>query len=442
MPHNSPRWTNASISKLPQGVDPVQFAIGRAREITLEAIENGWSGPPYDPLELARYLGIAVEPREGISEARTVPAGKKGFRIEFNPNRPRGRLRYSIAHEIAHTFFPDCEEKIRHRLDREEMTGDEWQLEMLCNIAAAELLMPIGTLPDLRTQIVSIEALMRLRRKFDVSIEALLLRFIRLTTQPCALFSASRADEDQEAIRYRVDYAVASSSWAGNIPLGMMLPESSVVGECTAIGFTGKAEERWQPNHMVHVECVGAPPYPNRLYPRVLGFITDPDNAPPAVRAITYVQGDATKPMGKDPRIISHIVNDRSATWGAGFSRQLARLYPDAQIDFRAWTRNSEDFHLGGVRLFGAPKFLQIASMVAQEGFGPSNQPRIRYPALETCLGILADHAATHNGTVHMPRIGCGIAGGKWDVVEELVENLLVQRGIQVLVYDLPPRRR
>ncbi|CAM5711440.1 hypothetical protein [Streptomyces coeruleorubidus] len=38
--------------------------------------------------------------------------------------------------------------------------------------------------------------------------------------------------------------------------------------------------------------------------------------------------------------------------------------------------------------------------------------------------------------TVHMPRIGCGLAGGKWSRVEPLIEERLIRRGIQATVHD------
>ena len=35
-----------------------------------------------------------------------------------------------------------------------------------------------------------------------------------------------------------------------------------------------------------------------------------------------------------------------------------------------------------------------------------------------------------------MPRIGCGLAGGKWSRVEPLIIERLVKRDIAVTVYD------
>jgi Zn-dependent peptidase ImmA (M78 family) len=76
-------------------------------------------------------------------------------------------VRFSIAHEIAHTLFSDVAEQTRHR-GGAATTTDEWQLEMLCNLAAAEFVMPIGSLPP-TDQLPKIEELMCERRNFDVS---------------------------------------------------------------------------------------------------------------------------------------------------------------------------------------------------------------------------------------------------------------------------------
>jgi hypothetical protein len=36
-----------------------------------------------------------------------------------------------------------------------------------------------------------------------------------------------------------------------------------------------------------------------------------------------------------------------------------------------------------------------------------------------------------------MPRIGCGLAGGKWDLIEPLLDEYLAMAGLDVCVYDL-----
>jgi hypothetical protein len=68
----------------------------------------------------------------------------------------------------------------------------------------------------------------------------------------------------------------------------------------------------------------------------------------------------------------------------------------------------------------------------------PANPVAIRYDAPARCLSTLAGRL--EEGTIiHMPRIGCGLAGGSWDQVEPLLETHLAQAGFNVRVYGLPP---
>ncbi len=35
-----------------------------------------------------------------------------------------------------------------------------------------------------------------------------------------------------------------------------------------------------------------------------------------------------------------------------------------------------------------------------------------------------------------MPRIGCGLAGGKWEEIEKIIIRTLIHRQVDVYVYD------
>jgi O-acetyl-ADP-ribose deacetylase (regulator of RNase III) len=60
----------------------------------------------------------------------------------------------------------------------------------------------------------------------------------------------------------------------------------------------------------------------------------------------------------------------------------------------------------------------------------------VRYEAIGAALAALAPLALEQGASVHMPRIGCGLAGGRWERVEPLVRDALVSRGVPVTVYD------
>jgi Zn-dependent peptidase ImmA (M78 family)/O-acetyl-ADP-ribose deacetylase (regulator of RNase III) len=434
------RWSNPSVRLLAGQSDPVEAVLKRARETVLMAIDKGWSGPPFDPIALSGILGIPVFPRADIRDARTVPQGEAGICIEYNPTRPRGRLRYSIAHEIAHTLFPDCAEQIRYRSAHHEMKGDDWQLEMLCNIGAAEFLMPIGSLQRQLIEDPSIDRVLVMRSQFDVSTEAILIRLVQVSERPCSAFVASKVERGNRAGSYRLDYVITSRGSVDSTQSGSMLPDPAIIGECTAIGYTAKGNILFPgQNTPAHIECVGIPPYPGSLHPRVAGFL----NSGPAMEAgssISYLKGNALEPRGESTKIIVHIVSDATPNWGGrSFAVAVKQKWPTTQRDFRTWVEsNRRNLKLGQVHVVRAAEETFVASMVCQSGYGPSVQPRIRYAALEETLKGVAEVAKKLQASVHMPRIGTGQAGGAWFIVEELIRSTLTNAGVSTTVYDLP----
>jgi len=427
----------------PVDEDAVMAIVDRARETVLRAADAGWSGPPFDPLQLADILGIPTRPRVDILDARTVPhACKARVLIEYNPNRPRGRMRYSIAHEIAHTFFPDCAEQVRYRYAKDELHAVDRRLEMLCNIAAAELLMPAGSFLSLAGEQASVRHLVGLAKHFDVSLEALFLRFVRLSAIPCAMFVASSEIDAIDCRHYRIDYAVGARNWEGGLPRQLSAAAVQTISECTGVGFTAIGHESFGSGQRMRLECVGLPPYPGSVMPRVLGFLACPSPASKEA-GISYLVGDALEPRGAGERLIAHVVNDKTPTWGGGFALGVRARYPVAQTTLQADVRSGRmALSLGNVHCVRVATSLSVFSMVAQHGYGPSDCPRIRYAAMERCLMSLGDVAAKERASVHMPRIGCGQAAGQWSIVSELIGQHVCRRGVEVVVYDLPGGER
>jgi O-acetyl-ADP-ribose deacetylase (regulator of RNase III) len=432
-------WTNPSVTSLARSKDPIRAIEAKARETVLAAAQEGWEGPPFDPFKLAELLKITVVPSYDVLDARTVPVGSSGFQIEFNPNRPLGRIRFSVAHEISHTFFPDCSETVRNRALTGELRDDEWQLELLCNIGAAELLMPTD-LGDLEHEPVNIENLLRLRKEYDVSAEALCLRVVKLTDRPCAMFAAARPRRSEDRPVYRIDYSIPSRTWPIHVPQGLEVSDQTVVAGCTAVGYTAKGQEQWHPTlPSFMVECVGIPPYPDHRFPRVVGVLSAEDGLKKEAPRIINLIGDATEPRGGGARIIAHVVNDRTPRWGGGFALEVRKKWRFVQDDFIQWVElKKENLALGNIHLTPISENLSIIHMIAQHGYGPSAKPRIRYTALRECLSKLATIAANQGASVHMPRIGAGQAGGNWGLIRNLIDEELTLGGIRVAVYDLP----
>ncbi|WP_393096970.1 macro domain-containing protein [Streptomyces sp. LN325] len=153
---------------------------------------------------------------------------------------------------------------------------------------------------------------------------------------------------------------------------------------------------------------------------------------------ITYVRGDATVPAVKGVKLIAHVCNDIGG-WGKGFVLALSRRWPEPEKAYRAWHRGRahNDFGLGAAQFVQVERHVWVANLIGQRGIrtGSKGVP-VRYEAIDAALGRLADQAVALDASVHMPRIGCGLAGGAWSRVEPLITQRLVRRGIAVSVYD------
>jgi hypothetical protein len=429
------KWTHPSARLLAAEGDPVEVMTERARALTLQMIERGWPGPPFDPLWVANELDVEVVPVADAADARTVPTGEGSFgvRIEYNPSRPLSRRRFSLAHEVGHLLFPDVAEATRNRAAVDRAASDDWQLELLCNIAAAEIAMPIGSLDVLDEPELSMRGVVETKRRLDVSFEALLLRLARVVHEPIAVFAASR-QSPKEIEPLRLDYVLPSRGWAEALPRRGRVPAAGLV-DCTAVGFTASADVDWPGMaDSAEMECVGLPPFPGHRWPRIVGLMYGRDRH--RLATLRQVFGDATQPMGNPPWVIAHVVNDRARMWHGGFSAALRRRFPEAQRLFT--DRQVKGGSPLGTNIVSDLGEVVVISMVAQAGYGPSKKSRLRYDELRTCLKGVAAEARTRGASVHMPRIGTGQGRGRWPVISGLIDEELVARECSVTIYEPP----
>lgn len=159
-------------------------------------------------------------------------------------------------------------------------------------------------------------------------------------------------------------------------------------------------------------------------------------------RAVTlhYVKGDATQPNVGGAKIIVHVCND-SGKWGKGFVLAISKRWPAPEKIYRDAFKATPPPALGDVQFVAVADDITVANIIGQHGVrSPSNKTApapIRYEAIRTGLDKLADYAAARQASVHMPRVGCGLAGGTWDAMEPIIVETLSDRGLEVFVYDL-----
>ena len=152
---------------------------------------------------------------------------------------------------------------------------------------------------------------------------------------------------------------------------------------------------------------------------------------------INYITGDATNPETSGNKIIVHVCNDIGG-WGKGFVMAISKRWTEPEKKYREWFKSKENFFLGQCQFVNVERELWIANIIGQHKISKDengNAP-IRYSAILEGLDKVSKFARDNKATVHMPRIGCGLAGGTWDKIEPLIKKSLVDMGIETYVYD------
>ena len=156
---------------------------------------------------------------------------------------------------------------------------------------------------------------------------------------------------------------------------------------------------------------------------------------------IHYVIGDATQPIGKGQKIIVHICND-IGRWGKGFVVALSKRWKEPEKVYRNWYTNPENgnlMELGKIQPVRVEEDITVMNMIGQQGiYSSKGVPPIRYESVRICLKKVNDFALKMKDqkvSIHMPRIGCGLAGGKWTEIEKIICDTLPR--FDVYVYDL-----
>jgi len=159
---------------------------------------------------------------------------------------------------------------------------------------------------------------------------------------------------------------------------------------------------------------------------------------------LKVVEGDATNPQTtneKEVVIIPHVCNNQGG-WGAGFVLALSRKFKDPEEIYKAYCHNNENL-LGRVCYAKMSNFLVVANMIAQKGTGIKDGIiPLKYKALVQAMDTVAgfvDHVkkqVKNPVVIHCPKFGSDLAGGDWNFILELIRELWLEKGIDVVVYE------
>ena len=150
---------------------------------------------------------------------------------------------------------------------------------------------------------------------------------------------------------------------------------------------------------------------------------------------IIYIEGDDIFSQGDSPKIIAHFCNNLGI-WETGFVLALSKRWEEPEIEYRQWAKN-QPLVLGEVQLVSVAPELWVANIIGKQGIHrKGNALPLRYKAIRQGLHKVASLAQEHKASVHMPRVGTGLAVGDWYRISDIIADEL--KDVQVVVYDLP----
>lgn len=168
---------------------------------------------------------------------------------------------------------------------------------------------------------------------------------------------------------------------------------------------------------------------------------------------IKYLVGDATDPcVGGGLRVIPHIVNNKGG-FGSGFVLSLNKRWKEPKEVYKKWYSKFKENDIEDEKILGLITIVPVASseenplyvvnMCSQNGYKSAENPRpVSYSALIKCLHTLSIwlyerslDGYTTKISIHMPKIGSGLGGGDFNIIEEIILGTIGE--YDIYVYDL-----
>ena len=143
------------------------------------------------------------------------------------------------------------------------------------------------------------------------------------------------------------------------------------------------------------------------------------------VGSMDIIEGDA---LLVEADVLVHQVNCRGVM-GAGIAKQIRDRYPDVYEKYRKLCQRYQ----GNPRsLLGVCQHVDVGDKTICNAFSQDGLSghgcKTDYDAFAECMWKIASEH--HGKTIAMPyKIACGLAGGDWDTIKQIIEEELVDRG-------------
>lgn len=128
---------------------------------------------------------------------------------------------------------------------------------------------------------------------------------------------------------------------------------------------------------------------------------------------------------------------------GSGVAKAIRAKYPNVYESYRS-VYEMGGLQLGYVDWAAAAPGLFIANCITQENFGRDGKRYVNYSALARCFHEVVTDALEHkqkfpkvDTTLHFPKIGAGLGGGDWAIIEQLINDSDPTDSVRKICWEL-----
>ncbi|MBI4728134.1 MAG: ImmA/IrrE family metallo-endopeptidase [Acidobacteria bacterium] len=204
-----------------------------------DLLYEGEFGVPVDVRALASFRGALVEEADQPYAGLLTWDGARLVITVCASDSPE-RRRFTVCHEVCHTFLPGFREAPRTRLDRDVERFDHREPEeYLCDLGASELLLPRETFSGILPRSFGLDDVLRLASHFRASIEAAAIRCAALSIEPVAVLILEGTESHSLYVRRAATTLLPSIAAGAPVPGDVPLSRVLLEGEVSYRGRTG-----------------------------------------------------------------------------------------------------------------------------------------------------------------------------------------------------------
>ena len=116
-------------------------------------------------------------------------------------------------------------------------------------------------------------------------------------------------------------------------------------------------------------------------------------------------------------------------TQGAGLALSIKNTWPEVYAE-DCKTKKGDRNKLGTITSFFDKNInVTIINAYTQFTFWDVND-MLSYDAIESCLKLIKTYFSGKR--IGLPKIGCGLAGGDWNIVEKIINDVLVDENVTI----------